>query len=66
MQRIVVTAVLVFLFDLATNLEAVIRCDCDVARIEQAVDVATQEQAIMGLVFATVAVRSNVGRLKGG
>ena len=64
MQRIIVAPVFEFLADPFAHLKAQVGRDRDVAGIEQAVDVAPQQQAIARLVAAAVAIGADVGGLQ--
>ncbi len=62
MQLVVVPAVVELLPDPATHLEVQAGGHGDIARIEQAVNIASQQQAIAGLVLTPLAVRADLIR----
>jgi hypothetical protein len=64
-QGVVVAAVLELLADAAADLEAQVRGDRHVAGVEQAVDVASEQQAVLGRVLAALAVGADVRRVQG-
>ena len=65
MQLVVVPAVLEFLADAAADFEAEVGGDGDVAGVEEAVDVAAQEEAVAGFVFAAGAETTLTGSSSG-
>ena len=64
MQLVVVPAVIELLLDSAAHLEVQVGCYSHIAGIEQAVDIAPEQQPVSRLVFASLAVRANVRSLQ--
>ena len=65
-ELVVDLTVLVFTGEPGAHAEAVVRCDGDVAPVEQAVEVGTKEEAVRDVVRTTGGIRNDVGSLQGG
>jgi len=63
-KRVVASSVREVVLESLADDKLVVRGDSDVALVEEAVEVASQQQTVRNFVSATVGVGSDVGRLK--
>ena len=65
-ERIIIAAVFKFVTEAAADFDAVVRGHRDIAAVEESVDVATEQKAVIDFMWAAISVRFNVGGLEGG